>query len=121
MREKRKLVLENDMSRFNEYFLMKENDVIDYVREKILQFYSESELLCEEIGDGNINYIFKVFTPDNSKSIIIKQSGPYCRVSEDFPLSQDRNRIEYEILKLQASFEPGMVPKVYNYDRAECS
>lgn len=104
------------MSRFDEYFLMKEADVIDYVREKIQHLFSDEELLCKEIGDGNINYIYKVFTPNNSKSIIIKQSGPYCRVSEDFPLSQDRNRIEYEILKLQASFEPEMVPTVYNYD-----
>ena len=48
------------MSRFDEYFLMKEADVIDYVREKIQHLFSDEELLCKEIGDGNINYIYKV-------------------------------------------------------------
>ena len=47
---------------------------------------------------------------------VIKQSGPVARISDEFKLSADRNRIEYEILKYQSTLAPGLVPEVYSYD-----
>ncbi len=99
-----------------EYFTMKESDAIEYAK-TVLNFFDEDAVLtCKEIGDGNLNYVFRVVDEKNNKSVIIKQAGPVARISDDFKLSPDRNRIESEILKLQYSLASGLVPQVYKYD-----
>lgn len=98
------------------YFTMKEADAIEYARTMLDYFDASSELTCKEIGDGNLNYVFRVVDSKTGRSIIIKQAGPVARISDEFKLSTDRNRIEYEILKLQNDLAPGLVPKVYKYD-----
>lgn len=99
-----------------EYFTMKENDVIEYAK-SVLKFFDENAVLtCKEIGDGNLNYVFRVVDEKNNKSVIIKQAGPVARISDEFKLSTDRNRIESEILKIQHSLAKGLVPEVYYYD-----
>lgn len=98
------------------YFTMKENDVIEYAKSVLNLFDEDSVLDCKEIGDGNLNYVFRVIDEKNNKSIIIKQAGPVARISDEFKLSTDRNRIESEILKLQNSLAEGLVPQVYHYD-----
>ena len=35
---------------------------------------------------------------------------------QHYTLKQNRNRIEYEILKYQSTLAPGLVPEVYSYD-----
>lgn len=103
------------LSRFSTYFLMVEEDVIEYVRE--LEFFDpSSELTCKEIGDGNLNYVFRVSDEISKKSIIVKQAGSTARISDDFKLSTDRNRIESEILILEGKLTNDLVPKVYKYD-----
>jgi 5-methylthioribose kinase len=98
------------------YFTMTEEDAVDYAKTRIHFFQEDAELTCKEIGDGNLNYVFKVVDIKNKKSIIIKQAGPVARISDEFKLSPDRNRIESEILGLQYKLAPGFVPKVYQYD-----
>lgn len=111
------LSIENNrnLSRFSTYFLMDETDVVEYVRE--LEFFeTTAELTCKEIGDGNLNYVFRVIDENNKKSIIVKQAGNTARISDEFKLSTDRNRIESEILVLEDKLTNGLVPKVYKYD-----
>lgn len=100
----------------SQYFTMKEADAIIYAKKMLDFFDDKAELTCQEIGDGNLNYVFRVVDGKSGKSIIIKQAGPVARISDEFKLSTDRNRIEYEILKLQHKLAPGLVPKVYKYD-----
>lgn len=102
--------------KFDKYFTMSEADAIEYAKEKLDIFETDEELTCKEIGDGNLNYIFKVDSLNSERSVIIKQSGPVARISDEFKLSPDRNRIEYEILKFQSELAAGLVPEVYNYD-----
>ncbi len=102
--------------KFEKYFTMEEADAIEYAKERLDFFEADEELTCKEIGDGNLNYIFKVDSVNREKSVIIKQSGPVARISDEFKLSPDRNRIEYEILKFQRELAAELVPKVYNYD-----
>ncbi len=103
--------------KFDTYFTMNEAEAATYASEKLAYLFADDfSLSCKEIGDGNLNYIFKVTDKRSNHSIIIKQSGPVARISDEFKLSPDRNRIEYEILKLQQQFAPGLVPKVYAYD-----
>jgi 5-methylthioribose kinase len=104
------------MSRFDTYFLMKPADVAEYAKEKLDVFPPNADLDCVEIGDGNINYIFKVWDKNDSQSVIIKQAGPTARISDAFVLSTDRTRIEAEILILENKLAPGLVPLVYKYD-----
>lgn len=95
---------------------MKPADVIEYARQKLDIFPQDAELECSEIGDGNINFIFRVRDTRGGKSVVIKQAGPTARISEDFVLSTDRNRIESEILILEHELAPGLVPMIYKYD-----
>ncbi len=103
------------MNSMTNYFLMKEPDVIEYAK-KLNYFRPDAEFTCKEIGDGNLNYVFRVIDQKHGDSLIIKQAGTAARISDDIKVSPDRNRIESEILKLQYGLAPGLVPVVYKYD-----
>jgi 5-methylthioribose kinase len=105
------------LNRFkNEYFKMNEQDIIEYVKETTDIFNPDSKLTCVEIGDGNLNYIFKVLDKETKKSVVIKQAGPVARISDEFKVSPDRNRIESEALALYNKLFPELVPTFYKYD-----
>ena len=89
------------MSVFDTYFLMKEEDVIVYVKEKLSYFPPDAVLSCKEIGDGNLNYVFRVVDEKSGRSLIVKQAGDQLRISKEMTLTRDRGRIEAHILKLQ--------------------
>jgi 5-methylthioribose kinase len=109
------------MSRFDTYFLMKESDIPGFVMEKTSGFFDENAVFSvKEIGDGNINYVFHI-KDKSGKSLIVKQAGEQLRISPDFNISTDRNRIESEILILQNTYAPGLVPKIYSYDTVMCA
>lgn len=103
------------MTRFEEHFRMRENDIIEYVKEKLDFFEPNESLRCQEIGDGNINYVFRVTSMDSSRSLIVKHADIADRSCGD-PLAVDRNRIEANALIHQGSLSPMMVPKVYHFD-----
>ncbi|QHZ46538.1 S-methyl-5-thioribose kinase [Bacillus sp. NSP9.1] len=80
-------------------------------------FSSKSTLTCREIGDGNLNLVFRVYDQEQKKGLIIKQAVPYAKVvGESWPLSLDRARIESSALIRQAEHAPHLVPKVYYSD-----
>ncbi|MEH6580103.1 MAG: S-methyl-5-thioribose kinase [Amphritea sp.] len=95
-------------------------DVIAFTRQHRHLFNAEESLSVEEIGDGNINFVYRVFS--DSHSLIVKQALPYIRIiGEGWPLSQDRIRIEAEALRYQAKLCPDLVPEVYHYDTEQCA
>lgn len=104
------------MSKFSKYFLMNVEDVIEYVREKLDLFNEDSNLICEEIGDGNLNYVYHVIDKKSSKSVIVKQAGGTARISDDIKLSTNRIKIESNVLMLHGKLAKGFVPAVYLYD-----
>lgn len=101
---------------YETYFLMEEKDVPAYVQEKIHYFDASAKLVSKEIGDGNLNYVFRVSDPASGKSIIVKQAGEELRIAKSLHASIDRGRIESDILTIQNECAPGWVPKVYLYD-----
>ncbi len=103
------------MSRFDTYFLMKTPDVLEYVKEKGYM-PKDAEVTAKEIGDGNLNYVYRVVEEQTGKSVIVKQAGEALRISADMHVSTDRNRIESEILEIQWKYAPGLVPKIFGYD-----
>jgi 5-methylthioribose kinase len=108
--------MEENVTRFDSYFLMKASDAAEYARANLDGFGSGADLQASEIGDGNLNYIFRVLDRRTGRSVVIKQAGHTARISSDFKIARDRNRIEYDILKLEAELAPGLVPQVYRYD-----
>jgi len=95
-------------------------DVRLYARENLNIFSEDADLKAKEIGDGNINYVFKVWDAETNDSIIIKQADLLLR-SSGRPLDVDRNRIEAEALILQGKLASQFVPKVYKYDPIMCA
>jgi 5-methylthioribose kinase len=103
------------MSRFEKHFRMRENDIIEYVKEKLDFFLDDEKLICSEIGDGNINYVFRVLGIDSGKSLVVKHADIADRSCGD-PLDVDRNRIEANALIQQGLNCPAMVPAVHLFD-----
>ncbi|TCZ78771.1 S-methyl-5-thioribose kinase [Paenibacillus albiflavus] len=104
------------MKDFSAYFTMKETDAIAYATTQLDMFDHNAELTCTEIGDGNLNFVFRIQDKKTGKSIILKQAGPVARISSDIAVSPDRNRIESEILAIQYKLAPGSVPQIYKFD-----
>ena len=68
--------------------------IIAFVRRHTRLFNDDANLVVTEIGDGNINFVYRVAEPDVA-SVIVKQALPYVRIiGEGWPLSLDRIRIE---------------------------
>ncbi|WP_142395673.1 S-methyl-5-thioribose kinase [Bacillus atrophaeus] len=86
---------------------------------KLGLFPSKSTLTCQEIGDGNLNYVFHVYDQEKERGLIIKQAVPYAKVvGESWPLTIDRARIESSALIRQGEHVPHLVPRVYYSDTA---
>jgi len=100
---------------FNKYKKLNEIDSIKYVKEKMDLFGEDENLISREIGDGNINYVYRILSKDRSSSIVVKQADKKLR-SSGRNLDRDRIRIEAEALILEGELAPGMVPKIYLYD-----
>lgn len=109
------------VSKYETYFLMNVDDIADFIEQKLQFFPATAELSCEEIGDGNLNYVFRLRDRKTNRSIIVKQAGETTRISKEMKLSTDRGRIEAKILGLQGQYAPGLVPKVYLYDEVMCA
>lgn len=110
------------MSRFDHYFQMNVDDVIEYTLEKATEIPWDRDSMEAVVpaSHGNLNYVYRVWD-GKGHSIYIKQAGTEARISKDMKPSKDRNRLESEILMIEEKFAPGMVPKVYFYDTTMCA
>ena len=104
--------------KYQEHFLLDCDEVISYVKEKNL-FPENANLTVKEIGDGNINYIFKVENKIDGKSIVLKQADKLLR-SSGRPLDLIRSKIEANILRIENNLAPHFVPEIYFYDEIMC-
>ena len=104
--------------KYQEHFLLDCDEVISYVKEKNL-FLENDDLTVKEIGDGNINYIFKVENKIDGKSIVLKQADKLLR-SSGRPLDLARSKIEANILRIENNLAPHFVPEIYFYDEIMC-
>lgn len=80
-------------------------------------FPQGTTLECQEIGDGNLNYVFRVSDSKCGKGVIIKQALPYAKVvGESWPLTLKRAAIEAAALRKHSEFATNLVPEVYGTD-----
>ncbi|MFT2110375.1 S-methyl-5-thioribose kinase [Marinomonas sp. 2405UD68-3] len=97
------------------YKTFSEKDVIKYVQ-KLGYFKKSKDLTCVEMGDGNLNLVFRV-SDANENSLIVKQALPYARcVGESWPLTLDRARIEAEVLLEHYKISEEHTVNVLHYD-----
>jgi 5-methylthioribose kinase len=100
------------------YKKLDKSTVLDYISDvkSVMNYFGQDELQADEIGDGNLNYVYKITSlQDTKKALILKQAVPYLRcVGEEFPLG--RERMNYEIRALQKFYAifPSFVPKVHH-------
>lgn len=99
------------MDKYSKHFLLNVNTAKEYAVEKVGYFKEDEKLEAIEIGDGNINYVFKVWNPETGKSLIIKQADTVLR-SSGRPLDMHRNKIEAEILGIEGKLSEGFVPEI---------
>ncbi len=87
---------------------------IDVIRD----FFETDDLISEEIGDGNVNFVYIVKSKENpQKALIVKQAVPYLRCAgEEFPLSKERMTFEIRALESYGKIVPDYVPKLYFSD-----
>ncbi len=81
-------------------------------------FQPSDEIEAVEVGDGNLNLVFKVWAKaDPKRTVVLKQALPYVRlVGDSWPLPPDRARIEAQALEIHGRLAPQHTPKVYFYD-----
>src|SRR5215212_4996534 len=69
----------------------------------------------DEVGDGNLNLVFKV--RGASGGVAVKQALPYVRlVGESWPLPLSRSHYEFLALTEQGRLVPDLVPKIFHHD-----
>ncbi len=101
----------------SKYYVLDVDRVFDYIQKELNYFDHDADIECNEIGDGNLNLVFRVVDKKHGKSIIVKQSLPYVRcVGEEWPLNINRAEIENRILKIEYNLTNGLVPRVYKFD-----
>jgi 5-methylthioribose kinase len=94
--------------------------VIEYVRtrpEAKARLGTADRLDAVEVGDGNLNLVFKVFDGDSGRSLLIKQALPYVRAAgPSWPMPAERAGFEARALALEHRCAPGLVPEPYWFD-----
>ncbi|CAN5383449.1 S-methyl-5-thioribose kinase [soil metagenome] len=70
---------------------------------------------ASEIGDGNLNLVFRVRS--DRASVIVKQALPYLRIAGDaWPLTRHRARIEADAIEVHEKLAPGLLPRTLHFD-----
>ena len=100
--------------------LTKEN-IPQYFREHqsdINFFKDNTEIDSVEIGDGNLNFVYRVYdTKQPVHSLVLKQAPPYIKIlGPDYPLPPERLTFEYQALKTYNEFASETVPTLYFFD-----
>lgn len=90
---------------------------VDYARRHAGLDHPDTLMAAEEVGDGNLNLVFKILDGRGVSRAIVKQALPYVRcVGESWPLTLDRARIEAETLLIHGSFCPGHTVRILHHD-----
>lgn len=93
------------------------DDAVQYARQYGGVSDPQTLVAAEEIGDGNLNLVFKIRDVHGVSRVIVKQALPYVRcVGESWPLTLDRARIEAETLLAHAQFCPQHTVTVLHHD-----
>jgi 5-methylthioribose kinase len=101
-----------------EYQILNKSNIQEYLYtiDSIKEYFGGANLSVDEIGDGNLNYVFIIKSQsDESKALILKQAVPYLRcVGEEYPLSKERMTYEIRALTNFHDITQEHIPKLYD-------
>ena len=102
-----------------EYYQLDTETAADYIRAlpEMQEIFSDfSDLEIDEVGDGNLNFVFIVTNKKKPKeTVVLKQAVPFLRVvGESWPLSRERMNSEVNALRFQYDLCNDLVPKIYH-------
>lgn len=99
------------------YYTFTAHDAVAYAQQ-FGGLDTPSELVsAEEVGDGNLNLVFKIFDNKGVSRVIVKQALPYVRcVGESWPLTLDRARLEAQTLVEHYRHSPQHTVKIHHFD-----
>ena len=84
------------------YYELTTDTIVEYINKTIDFFDKDADYFTEEIGDGNLNLVFRIRDEKTGKSLIAKQALPYVRAAgEDWPLDIERGVIETKVLEIE--------------------
>ncbi len=89
-----------------------------YGIESLKAYFEGAELEIEEVGDGNLNFVYIVTSKQDAyRTLVVKQAVPYLRCAgESFPLSRERMTFEIRALQHSEAVAPEFTPKIYHAD-----
>lgn len=92
-------------------------DAVEYAKKYGGVNDPSSLVSAEEIGDGNLNLVFKIYDNQGISRVVVKQALPYVRcVGESWPLTLDRARLEAQTLVEHYKYCPQHTVAVTHYD-----
>lgn len=97
--------------------LLDERTVVDYVagREELSGVLDASTATAEEIGDGNLNLVFRVHDAQK-RGLVVKQTLPYVRSDHSWKVTEDSIFAEARGLGAASRFAPRNAPRYYGLD-----
>ena len=101
-----------------EYSPLTEATVPAYVasRPELADLVDPASLEVTEIGDGNLNLVFRA-RDGSGRSVILKQALPYLRAAgEAWPLTIERAAAEARAYEAAMALSPSSVPEFHGYD-----
>lgn len=91
-------------------------DAIQFANQHSELFGEHSKLTAVSFGDSHMNQVFRVKNQFKT-SLIVKQALPFARgLSDRWPLTLDRSRLEAQALRSFAKAAPLLVVEVMHYD-----
>lgn len=97
--------------------LLTEETVPEYLasKENLKNLVDLKTATVSEIGDGNLNLVFRV-KDAQGHSLIIKQTLPYVRGDHSWEVTEDSIFAEARGLEAANAYAPGLAPKYYGLD-----
>lgn len=97
------------------------DNITHYLEERQAEigfFDTDAMLQVEEIGDGNLNFVYRVYDASKPESsLVLKQAPPYIKIlGPDYPLTSERLSYEARSLKVYNHLVSDAVPTLYFFD-----
>lgn len=93
---------------------MNNQDVLKYI-EKNTSIIMVGKISVEEIGDGNLNYIYRL-SDETGKSIVVKVAQKCARISNSIVIPKSRVKTEAVYVRLYKSIMSQFLPEMYYYN-----
>ncbi len=100
----------------SQYHTFTAHDAVAYAQQ-FAGIDNPSELVsAQEVGDGNLNLVFKVFDRQGVSRAIVKQALPTCAASANPAADLDRARLEAQTPVAHYQHSPQHTVKIHHFD-----